>query len=72
MPVVFSPPRDGIHLTEPLAVAGNMRVGGVNTSAADGDGGDEGRPSDAAATAADQSSEVVLCGEGDDGNEEDS
>ncbi|XP_023537425.1 protein terminal ear1-like [Cucurbita pepo subsp. pepo] len=72
LPVVFSPPRDGIHLTEPLAVAGNMRVGGVNTSAADGDGGDEGRPSDAAATAADQSSEVVLCGEGDDGNEEDS
>ncbi|XP_022996750.1 protein terminal ear1-like [Cucurbita maxima] len=58
LPVVFSPPRDGIQLTDPLPVAGNMH---------DGDGE---HPCDATETTTDESSEAVVCEEGDDGKEE--
>ena len=57
LPVVFSPPRDGIQLTEPLPVAGNMH---------DGDGE---HPCDATEATTDESSEAVVCEEG--GKEED-
>ncbi|XP_038886378.1 protein terminal ear1 homolog [Benincasa hispida] len=59
LPVVFSPPRDGIQLTEPFTVAGNMHVeiGGKGEQRSD-------------VTAADQSLEAVPCGGGDNGDEE--
>lgn len=66
LPVVFSPPRDGIQLTEPLTVAGNIHFGGAHISTVEISGNEE-QPSDS--TAADQSLEAVRCGRGDDGGE---
>ncbi|KAL4034436.1 hypothetical protein IC575_007574 [Cucumis melo] len=67
LPVVFSPPRDGIQLTEPLTVAGNVHAGGAHTSTGE-ICGDEDQLGDG--TAADQSLELVPYGGGDNGDEE--
>lgn len=67
LPVVFSPPRDGIQLTEPLTVAGNVHAGGAHTSTGE-ICGDEDQLGDG--TAPDQSLELVPYGGGDNGDEE--